>query len=190
MHKDHPIVRLTRWQTVLSVVSIFIALIALYAALSESAAVRQQTAAAVWPILQFSVSTADNGDDASIEFYMTNAGVGPARIRSFRLRAEGQAVTSWGAVLAAIDADDANVQRDFVSSRVIRADETVRLFGTDDADVARRLFKVVTHPQSVVSYCYCSIFDDCWLVADSSERTGLPEPVAACPDFGDEAFTD
>ncbi len=44
-------VRLTFWQTVLSVAGVFIAIVALYAALIESAAVRQQTAAAVWPFV-------------------------------------------------------------------------------------------------------------------------------------------
>ncbi len=191
MEKDHPIVRLTRWQTVMSVVSIFIALIALYAALGESAAVRQQTAASVWPILQFTVQDSDDGSDASIAFRLTNAGVGPARVRSFRLRIEGKAVTTWDGVLTALQGEDSSaVQRDFIRSRVIRADETVTLFSTADADLARRLLGAVVHPQSLVSYCYCSIFDDCWLVADSAEQTGLPEAVTACPDFGNEAFTD
>ena len=42
---ERTFVRMTRWQTILSVVGIFIAVVALYAALKESAAVRQQTAA-------------------------------------------------------------------------------------------------------------------------------------------------
>ncbi|MEJ2330125.1 MAG: hypothetical protein P8Z33_09715 [Gammaproteobacteria bacterium] len=47
LRAEHHIIRLTFWQTILSVVGVVIAVLALYAALTESAAVRQQTAAAV-----------------------------------------------------------------------------------------------------------------------------------------------
>lgn len=40
--------RLTFWQTILSVAGVFTGAVALYAALTESQAVRQQTAATVW----------------------------------------------------------------------------------------------------------------------------------------------
>ena len=45
---ERAFVRLTFWQTVLSLVGVFIAVIALYAALAESDAARKQIAAAVW----------------------------------------------------------------------------------------------------------------------------------------------
>lgn len=54
-HTERLFLRLTFWQTLLSVLGVFIAVVALYAALSESAAVRQQTAAAVWPFVQLSI---------------------------------------------------------------------------------------------------------------------------------------
>jgi hypothetical protein len=38
---ENAFVKLTFWQTILSVVGVFIAIVALYAALTESAAVRQ-----------------------------------------------------------------------------------------------------------------------------------------------------
>ena len=72
-------VRLTLWQTVLSVAGVIVAIVALYAALSESAAVRHQTEAAVWPFVQFSIDDYDSADEASFTMRFTNAGVGPAR---------------------------------------------------------------------------------------------------------------
>ena len=50
-NSERVFVRLTFWQTVLSLAGVFIGTVALYAALTESAAVRQQTAAAVWPFV-------------------------------------------------------------------------------------------------------------------------------------------
>ena len=189
MQHDHPIVRLTRWQTVLSVISIFIALIALYAALSESAAVRQQTAASVWPLLQLSVQDSDDGSEARITMSVTNAGVGPARIQSFRLQIEGNVVSSWADAVERLDGEiTSRVSRNFIVGRVVRADETVTLFSTVDTSLARRFRQAVVHPQSMVTFCYCSIFDDCWLVADSNQQKDAPEEIATCPDFGADAF--
>jgi len=48
--------RLSLWQTVLSLVGVFVAFVALYAALTESEAVRRQTAAGVWPYVQLTIN--------------------------------------------------------------------------------------------------------------------------------------
>ena len=74
---ERAFLRLTFWQTVLSVAGVFIAVVALYAALTESAAVRQQTAAAVWPFVQFSTEDSDSGEAAEFMMSFTNSGVGP-----------------------------------------------------------------------------------------------------------------
>jgi hypothetical protein len=186
--RDHPIVRLTRWQTVLSVVSIFIAIVALYAALTESAAVRQQTAASVWPIVQLHIEDYDDGTQAGFSIALTNAGVGPARLRAFRLRIRGKPARSWAEALALVDSELApGVSRSFVRNRVLRPDETVTLIATEVADLARRLQAAAADAESSVSFCYCSIFDDCW-VSGSGVTIQTPRAVAACPDYGDEAF--
>ena len=83
-------VRMTLWQTILSVVGIFIAVVALYAALKESAAVRQQTAAAVWPFVQLIIEDYDTGDEAAFAISFMNAGVGPAKVDSVVLELNGE----------------------------------------------------------------------------------------------------
>ena len=56
-----------------------------------------------------------------------------------------------------------------------------------DPDLARRFQMAIATQGNYVSYCYCSIFDECWL-ADSRQDLQNPEPVEVCPDFGDESF--
>src|SRR5690554_2849469 len=75
---ERAFVRLSLWQTVLSLVGVFIAVLALYAALTESEAVRQQTSAAVWPFVQVSIEDFDSGESAGFTLSFTNEGVGPA----------------------------------------------------------------------------------------------------------------
>ena len=88
-------VRLTLWQTVLSVAGVFIAIVALYAALTESAAVRQQTAATVWPFVQLLIEDYDTEASAGFTISLSNAGVGPARMRALRLIIDGEPIRDW-----------------------------------------------------------------------------------------------
>jgi hypothetical protein len=87
-----------------------------------------------------------------------------------------------------VDGDTgAGVNRNFISDRVLRPDETVDVFSTTDAELARKLFGAISKPRSSLSFCYCSIFDKCWL-ADSREDLQAPKLVEACPDFGEETY--
>lgn len=181
-------VRLTLWQTILSVVGIFIAVVALYAALKESAAVRQQTAAAVWPFVQLIVEDYDTGDTAGFALSFTNAGVGPARIAGVRVELNGEPVRDWARAVSIVGGNaDSDVSRNFVTGRVLRPEETIDMIRTHDPDLARRFQAANAQPDNQITYCYCSIFDECWL-ADSRRDLQNPEPVTSCPDFGDESF--
>jgi hypothetical protein len=185
---ERSFVRMTFWQTVLSLVGVFIAVIALYAALKESAAVRQQTAAAVWPFVQLMVEDYDTGDRAGFSLSFKNVGVGPARVRSISLIIAGEVIRDWSNMVEVVGGDPASpVNRNFLRGRVLPPDERVELIGTSAPDLARKLQAAVAGPDKRIRYCYCSIFDECWLV-DSQRDVQYPQPVAACPDFGADAF--
>ncbi len=181
-------VRLTLWQTVLSVAGVFIAIVALFAALTESAAVRQQTAATVWPFVQLLIEDSDTEANAAFTMSLSNAGVGPARMRTLRLIINGEPVRDWEHAVTLLDGKiTAQVARNFVSDRVISPGETVDIISTMDPDLARRFQAAVANLNTSVTYCYCSIFDECWL-ADSQKDIQNPEPVEECPDFGNAVF--
>lgn len=180
--------RLTFWQTVLSVAGVFIAVVALYAALTESAAVRQQTAAAVWPFVQLSIDDYDSGESAGITISFTNAGVGPARMRSMRLIFDGESMRDWEHAVTRLGGTMTDhVRRNFISNRVLSPDETVDMFSTTDPDLARQFQATIANPENFITFCYCSIFDECWL-ADSRGDLQQPKTVEECPDFKETAF--
>jgi hypothetical protein len=180
--------RLSFWQTVLSVVGVFIAVVALYAALTESEAVRQQTAAAVWPFVQISVADFDTGEAAGFTLSFKNSGVGPARVRTLRVIIDGKPMRDWEYAVAHLGGTlGERVGRSFVSDRVLSPEEQVDLISITDPALARKFQRAIANPQNAISYCYCSIFDDCWL-ADSRRDALSPEPVEQCPDFGDATF--
>jgi len=180
--------RLTFWQTLLSVVGVFIAVVALYAALSESSAVRQQTAAAVWPFVQLSIENSDTGDAADFTLSFTNAGVGPAKMRTMRLIVDGEPMRDWVSTVAHLGGKRSdNVNRNFISNRVLSPDEKVDSFHTNDPELARKFQAAMSNPGNYITFCYCSIFNECW-VADSRNDLQDPEPAKECPDFGEAAF--
>ena len=187
-HTERMFLRLTFWQTVLSVAGVIIAVVALYAALTESAAVREQTAAAVWPFVQLSTADSDTGEMAHFAISFTNTGVGPARMRSVRALIDGEPVTDWAAAVERLDGEmTERVSRNFISNRVLSPQERVDAISTTDPALARKFMAASARPDTRITFCYCSIFDDCWL-ADSTRNSQDPEPVDACPDFGEEAF--
>ena len=180
--------RLTFWQTLLSVAGVFIAVVALYAALTESAAVRQQTAAAVWPFVQLSIEDNDSGDSAEFTMSFTNSGVGPAKMRTMRLVVDGEPMEDWASVVAHLGGKlTDNVNRNFISNRVLSPDEKVDSFHTNDPELARKFQAAMSDPGNYITFCYCSIFKECW-VADSRKDFQDPETVKECPDFGETAF--
>lgn len=180
--------RLTFWQTLLSVAGVFIAVVALYAALSESAAVREQTAAAVWPFVQLSIEDSDSGDAAEFTMSFTNAGVGPAKMRTMRLIVDGEPTHDWADAVTRLGGRLTDgVNRNFISNRVLSPDEKVDSFHTNDPVLARKFQEAMSNPENYIIFCYCSIFNECW-VADSRKDLQDPESVNECPNFGDAAF--
>jgi hypothetical protein len=192
---ERAFLRLTFWQTLLSLVGVFVGAVALYAALNESRAVRQQTSASVWPYLQLMIS--DNETDAAgyFEFAMANVGVGPARMQSMLLEVDGETVTGWQALVERFAAaqPDKNAMpafgRSFLTNRVVAPGETISVFSTRDLGLVSALRQGMYSGRANLSYCYCSIFDDCWLQETQSPTT-RPVAVDVCPDYGPRAFRD
>ncbi len=87
---ERTFLRLTFWQTILSLAGVFTGAVALYAALNESQAVRQQTAASVWPYVQLMINDTDDGESAYFALSLDNVGVGPAKMRGVLLTLNGK----------------------------------------------------------------------------------------------------
>jgi len=180
--------RISIWQTVLSIAGIFIATVALYAALTESEAVRRQTAASVWPYVQLSVDDHLSDEAAIFDLSLTNAGVGPAHIRAMRVTVDERAMLTWKDAVLAIGGSHASTfSQTFAGNRVLRPGERVTIFGTREPVLVRALRQAVASKSAGVEYCYCSIFDECWTVDSRPLATG-PGTPSSCSDYGAEQF--
>lgn len=193
---ERTFLRLTFWQTLLSLAGVFTGAVALYAALNESQAVRQQTAASVWPYVQMMTHDTDDGETAHFSLIFENVGVGPARMQSVQLTLDGEALVNWDEATAHLLESPAQVGVDFgrssISRRVIAPGESIVAFQTSDRRIALRMQEAVSGGQAGLLYCYCSIFDDCWqnqIWSDASGE-GSNQPIDSCPDYGEAEFRD
>lgn len=178
---ERRMVSLAFWQTLLAVAGAVIAVVALFAAFQESAAVRKQTAGAVWPYLQLQTTDFQRGDEAGMTVAFSNTGVGPAKVRHLRVSLDGRPVGGWDALFEGLGlAGRPSFARDFIVQRVLLPGETVRILDTRDPALVRALLAAVAKERIDVQACYCSIFDDCWL-AETGDPPRDPAPVDACP---------
>ena len=136
-----------------------------------------------WPILDYSTSNTTDEGEAIISLDLTNGGIGPMRIRSFRLTYEDQPISSpaelmqmccsreWGSNSGLITSN--------VSGRVLGAGETLSFISMPFDETRRPLYERLNDVrfQVAVRTCYCSVLEDCW-VLDAREQE--PEPVESC----------
>ncbi|RFB01594.1 hypothetical protein [Parvularcula marina] len=185
---DRIFIRLNVLNTILAVAGVFTGAVALYAAMVESDAVKKQSAAAVWPFVQFSTSDYTNEEGVYFAMHLTNVGAGPAQIKSVRIKLAGEYREDWrDAVSGMLPDQKVSFGTSFATNRVMRPGDDVTMIETLDPVLQKAFVEATLDPENEFAYCYCSIFDDCWL-ADSTKDIQNPEQVKSCPDFGDDAF--
>jgi hypothetical protein len=187
---ERAFLRLSFWQTILSLIGVFVGAVALYAALTESEAVREQTEASVWPYVQFTIFDNISPESAHFRLELSNVGVGPGRMRSMRVAWDGQALPDWDAVVhQVLPAAELGVDygKADASKRVLAPGESHEMFATTNPALVQALQAAVGSGRATIEYCYCSIFNTCW-IADSRSAQNDPLAVDACPEFAGEAF--
>jgi hypothetical protein len=142
----------------------------------------------VWPYIQ--VFPARSSSPPFFAIQMVNAGVGPAVIRYFAVQVDGKPVRSWREFLAAISQDEAVRRAPFDegviagSGWVMAPQVPLNAFATATPAPVNALVAPEWN-RIQISFCYCSIFDDCWLSDWQVALRGEdPEPVGICPTEG------
>ena len=200
------LVRLSILQLIPAVVGIFIATLALYAALNESDAVRKQQQAAVWPHLQVDFTNITTDENTGLTIRVSNRGIGPARVRAANIILDGEHLQTWSELFEQIQPDasgffprnDSDVGQ---SVLVPGGDTTVidvntQLYPTynlserdgvatqDETEaLVLSLREAFRSDRIEMELCYCSVFDDCWRVS-SVDRD--PTPVRNCAVYSRE----
>ena len=193
-------------QALATLATLIIASLALYAALDEADAVRKQQIALVWPRVVIDRSYSTTREGTKVSFHVTNKGIGPALVDGLRLELDDVPVQNWWAAsraLAGLKPEDMPLYGSHrtIDGQVLAPGEDKGLFELssaklenlpDEEEEVRAKMKAL-YPSLIetlieafdsgrlrLELCYCSVFDDCWVV-QSGKRS--PEAVSACPDY-------
>ena len=158
-----------------------IAVAALGTAVYSAWLARTQQRASVWPYV-----TQENSFPGYYERHLTNAGLGPALVRSFEVRVDGQAARDWAEVLQRLDVVPSwgsISYSDVGRGSVLMPGQSLSILVVRDTAVRARLRARVDRMATII--CYCSLYDECW-VQDSREteprsakcRLGAPTEFA------------
>jgi hypothetical protein len=179
-----------RWRPdrdlVLSLAAVVVSACALGVSLVQTAVMRAQQHAAVWPRLTTALDA--NPDSATFALAVRNAGVGPAQVAWAQVTFDGVPLDGWPALIerAAAGAPGGSGRgtgafNSLTGSVLVPAERltALRLAG----DPARFVFGAAERVGLRV--CYCSVFDRCWRLDDPSVGARVPReraaPVSACP---------
>ena len=151
-----------------------------YATFVQADATHKIQQSETWPYVSYGTSNTNEGKP-EISFNLTNGGVGPAKLVAMQFAYKGKPMNSPREFLRSCCAGTRPLS--FMSSPVngvLRPGERrdfIRLARDEsNTDIWDKL--EAERWNVVVQSCYCSIFDDCW-VLDSGKND--PQPVDSCP---------
>ncbi len=175
--------RADRLDRVLSVSAGVAAITAVAVSLYQTALAREQLRASAWPHVSQSYSFEPNGP---YRLTVTNQGVGPARIRDYRVLVDGKPVRNWRTAVRALTGDEepALVYAWLGRGAVLPAGATRTLLTLPSGPRAARLAQEAER-RLVTIVCYCSVYDECWR-ADG--RADDPQVVETCAEDPTQTF--
>jgi hypothetical protein len=182
---------------VVSVSAIFISLCSLALALRHGETMERLVEANSRPFIQFDTSNGKVGPNGEVtrelSVSISNPGSGSARIETFEMALDGHVLSGWGEALKQlkqeavakhlISSDTVSVMVSYanVAPSYLKAagEQVVMRWRPDDA--ASPLWDYIDSARQSGRFtfkaCYCSIFDECWVVRSGTFR---PAPVKNC----------
>lgn len=147
------------------IVSLITAFVSIYSAFIDRAYAR----ASVWPRLEISRSFGDN----HFSYIVSNKGTGPAVIQYAHLTSEARTIRRWPEYLHKITGGKVDHVQSHIGEKVLSDGEQLRPLQITDAEAVKLL---AAHDNLNIALCYCSIYQECWLV----DRANQPTPVTQC----------
>jgi hypothetical protein len=159
----------------------------LFIARHQAQVMDRQLAASVWPLLEFTRSsmTAEGTRRASLR--LRNTGIGPLRIRSFRVTYDGKLLGGGSELIEQCCLRDTAALRhmgivtSYIGGRVVPAGEGFDFISVRyDTGYVQAYQDLERGLRTIhARYCYCSVLNDCW-VRETQHEEADPTPVSDC----------
>ena len=154
-----------------------------YATFVQAEATKKMQQADAWPFISYGTSNVNEKDERVISLSLANNGVGPALLGPIEVRYNGKPVADPVDLLRKCCGSELrglSMSTSPSSGIVVPARESVhfmRLAETPENKALWSRFEKERWKLQVRS-CYCSIFDECWVIEGSQAK---PKAVPICP---------
>jgi len=173
--------RATRLDLIGALLASFVGALALVVSCYSVHLQRTQIRALVWPRLEANYNTVTPEGKTDCDFFVSNVGVGPARIAFVELMIDHKPVATWNEALTALVGEHEQQHpliRSSTRSRVVAAGARIDALHILDEALAARVSSQLQRGRLQMEICYCSVLDECWKFRSDEDRY---EPVATCP---------
>lgn len=147
-------------------------------ALYETTLVRQQLKGSAWPNIEGGFSYNEDG----FRYFLTNSGVGPARIQYAEITVDGEPVGDWKEFFERLGLDVSRYVTSYVARGALPAGTVHEVLVLDPEQPVDELYRL--QDRVAISLCYCSVYDDCWVKTMADD----PVTVRACAGDPDRQF--
>lgn len=176
-----------RWlDVVLGVSAVFISLMSLVLAIQHGKAMERMVEVSSWPYVVVQNTNANLDGSPRFSVWITNSGVGPAKVGSVELFYQGAPQSGARSLIRAmLKINDPNRAIHFLQSDVVGtvlpAREKLNLFDLLPGQVSPGEYQTLHEesPKVQARVCYCSVFDECSVLDQRVD--GKPRPVKECP---------
>lgn len=183
--------RLARWlpfamlgHVTIGVPALLISLVVAYGTYVQAGATQRMQEAAAWPFVAYSTGNYTPEGQRLINLSFTNNGLGPALVGPVEVKFRGSVMRSPVDLLAACcgyrDNQTMQLRTSPIVNVALRPGEEVLFMGLPAVPANTEMVDLLdaSREEIQVRACYCSIFDDCWIVEGAQAR---PRAVEACP---------
>ena len=119
------------------------------------------------------------------DLVISNAGIGPADIRTAELLVDGKPVRTIDEFLLGCCGrrERGNVSKSNVMGSMIRPGESLNYVGIpNDPALLAKMQEAYGSRRLETRLCYCSVFDECWTRSSRDFSAAIrPKPVQSCP---------
>jgi hypothetical protein len=189
-------------ESALAVGAVIIAAVSLWVAFDSERTNRELVASASWPFVELTSGESISGPRV-LHLDISNDGIGPAKLESFELFwqgkpqrspwqllhdccAQGNGAAGQPGSMEALRADYADLESASDQGIVLRPGQTTHLLAyirNGDNSPIWDAFESQYVRKLSVRYCYCSAFNDCWVMTArlGTRRDLNPPRVRDCP---------
>jgi hypothetical protein len=147
-------------ELIVALAAIFVGVATLFVYIYQARIMQHQQYASVWPYIEWVTYSSDT---EGFFIQVENKGVGPAIIKSVKMKLNGKQLNDNQELFKAmIGIDDFDYDQSTVEGRVIAAREIIKPFFIPDSVIANKFNAAWKKNKFSLEICYCSIYGECW----------------------------